>query len=152
MIILINKPEIILRGICVCIKTNPLKDSYLDRIFSYCTCLKVVKLVLKSVTQIWHQNILLSSKGNFPSFYSFYKSLTSLQRKISKLFIARFYPVLAFDHAIYMFCRGVNSLGISSMEHITHSLLGRPLSRQLVSLVAGLRNGALLLTGGKVCG
>ncbi|OWK06819.1 PEX1 [Cervus elaphus hippelaphus] len=44
---------------------------------------------------------------------------------------------------------GVNSLGVSSMEHITHSLLGRPLSRQLVSLVAGLRNGALLLTGGK---
>uniref|UniRef100_A0AC11BS52 Peroxisomal biogenesis factor 1 n=1 Tax=Ovis aries TaxID=9940 RepID=A0AC11BS52_SHEEP len=47
---------------------------------------------------------------------------------------------------------GVNSLGISSMEHITHSLLGRPLSRQLVSLVAGLRNGALLLTGGKGSG
>uniref|UniRef100_A0A2K6EU85 Peroxisomal ATPase PEX1 n=1 Tax=Propithecus coquereli TaxID=379532 RepID=A0A2K6EU85_PROCO len=45
---------------------------------------------------------------------------------------------------------GVNSLGISSMEHITHSLLGRPLSRQLMSLVAGLRNGALLLTGGKL--
>uniref|UniRef100_A0A4W2EVE8 Peroxisomal ATPase PEX1 n=1 Tax=Bos indicus x Bos taurus TaxID=30522 RepID=A0A4W2EVE8_BOBOX len=47
---------------------------------------------------------------------------------------------------------GVNSLGVSSMEHITHSLLGRPLSRQLVSLVAGLRNGALLLTGGKGSG
>ncbi|XP_036102820.1 peroxisome biogenesis factor 1 isoform X2 [Molossus molossus] len=47
---------------------------------------------------------------------------------------------------------GVNSLGISSMEHITHSLLGRPLSRQLMSLVAGLRNGALLLTGGKGSG
>uniref|UniRef100_A0A2K5E7U6 Peroxisomal ATPase PEX1 n=1 Tax=Aotus nancymaae TaxID=37293 RepID=A0A2K5E7U6_AOTNA len=47
---------------------------------------------------------------------------------------------------------GVNSLGISSLEHITHSLLGRPLSRQLMSLVAGLRNGALLLTGGKGSG
>ncbi|KAB1276324.1 Peroxisome biogenesis factor 1 [Camelus dromedarius] len=47
---------------------------------------------------------------------------------------------------------GVNSLGIVSVEHITHSLLGRPLSRQLVSLVAGLRNGALLLTGGKGSG
>ncbi|VTJ61245.1 Hypothetical predicted protein [Marmota monax] len=47
---------------------------------------------------------------------------------------------------------GVNSLGISSMEHITHSLLGRPFSRQLMSLVAGLRNGALLLTGGKGSG
>ncbi|XP_019572344.2 peroxisomal ATPase PEX1 isoform X1 [Rhinolophus sinicus] len=47
---------------------------------------------------------------------------------------------------------GVNSLGVSSMEHITHSLLGRPLSRQLMSLVAGLRNGALLLTGGKGSG
>ncbi|XP_063492410.1 peroxisomal ATPase PEX1 isoform X2 [Symphalangus syndactylus] len=47
---------------------------------------------------------------------------------------------------------GVNSLGVSSLEHITHSLLGRPLSRQLMSLVAGLRNGALLLTGGKGSG
>ncbi|XP_006834363.1 PREDICTED: peroxisome biogenesis factor 1 isoform X2 [Chrysochloris asiatica] len=47
---------------------------------------------------------------------------------------------------------GVNSLGTTSMEHITHSLLGRPLSRQLMSLVAGLRNGALLLTGGKGSG
>ncbi|XP_023423131.1 peroxisomal ATPase PEX1 isoform X4 [Cavia porcellus] len=44
---------------------------------------------------------------------------------------------------------GVNSIGRSSMEHITQSLLGRPLSRQLTSLLAGLRNGALLLTGGK---
>ncbi|XP_006911955.1 peroxisome biogenesis factor 1 [Pteropus alecto] len=47
---------------------------------------------------------------------------------------------------------GVNSLAVSSMEHITHSLLGRPLSRQLMSLVAGLRNGALLLTGEKGSG
>ncbi|XP_052575459.1 peroxisomal ATPase PEX1 isoform X1 [Peromyscus californicus insignis] len=47
---------------------------------------------------------------------------------------------------------GVNSLGISAMEHITHSLLGRPLSRQLMAVVAGLRNGALLITGGKGSG
>ncbi|XP_013013754.1 peroxisomal ATPase PEX1 isoform X3 [Cavia porcellus] len=47
---------------------------------------------------------------------------------------------------------GVNSIGRSSMEHITQSLLGRPLSRQLTSLLAGLRNGALLLTGGKGSG
>nr|XP_048292513.1 peroxisome biogenesis factor 1 isoform X4 [Myodes glareolus] len=47
---------------------------------------------------------------------------------------------------------GVNSLGISAMEHITHSLLGRPLSRQLISLIAGLRNGAVLITGGKGSG
>uniref|UniRef100_A0A8C0KIJ2 Peroxisomal ATPase PEX1 n=1 Tax=Canis lupus dingo TaxID=286419 RepID=A0A8C0KIJ2_CANLU len=53
---------------------------------------------------------------------------------------------------MYIFCRGVNSLGVSSLEHITHSLLGRPLSRQLMSLVAGLRNGALLFTGGKGSG
>nr|BAC38461.1 unnamed protein product [Mus musculus] len=45
---------------------------------------------------------------------------------------------------------GVSALGASAMEHITHSLLGRPLSRQLMALVAGLRNGALLITGGKV--
>uniref|UniRef100_A0A8C5LFU9 Peroxisomal ATPase PEX1 n=1 Tax=Jaculus jaculus TaxID=51337 RepID=A0A8C5LFU9_JACJA len=47
---------------------------------------------------------------------------------------------------------GVNSLGLASMEHVTHSLLARPLSRQLMSLIAGLRNGALLLTGGKGSG
>ncbi|KAM5255245.1 LOW QUALITY PROTEIN: peroxisomal ATPase PEX1 [Ctenodactylus gundi] len=47
---------------------------------------------------------------------------------------------------------GVTCVGVSSMDHITHSLLGRPLSRQLMSLVAGLRNGALLLTGGKGSG
>lgn len=47
---------------------------------------------------------------------------------------------------------GVSPLGVSAMEHITHSLLGRPLSRQLMSLVAGLRNGALLITGGKGSG
>ncbi|XP_037363756.1 peroxisomal ATPase PEX1 [Talpa occidentalis] len=47
---------------------------------------------------------------------------------------------------------GMSFLGISSMEHITHSLLGHPLSRQLMTLVAGLRNGALLLTGEKGCG
>ncbi|XP_051007949.1 peroxisomal ATPase PEX1 [Acomys russatus] len=47
---------------------------------------------------------------------------------------------------------GVNSLGLSAMEHVTNSLLGRPLSRQLMSLVAGLRNGALLITGAKGSG
>uniref|UniRef100_A0A8I6ADS4 Peroxisomal ATPase PEX1 n=2 Tax=Rattus norvegicus TaxID=10116 RepID=A0A8I6ADS4_RAT len=47
---------------------------------------------------------------------------------------------------------GVSSLSVSAMEHITHSLLGRPLSRQLMALVAGLRNGALLITGGKGSG
>ncbi|XP_040820646.1 peroxisome biogenesis factor 1 isoform X2 [Ochotona curzoniae] len=47
---------------------------------------------------------------------------------------------------------GVRSLGVSCMEHVTHSLLGRPLSRPLLALVAGLRNGALLLTGGKGSG
>ncbi|XP_058534089.1 peroxisomal ATPase PEX1 isoform X1 [Ochotona princeps] len=47
---------------------------------------------------------------------------------------------------------GVRSLGVSCMEHVTHSLLGRPLSRPLLAMVAGLRNGALLLTGGKGSG
>ncbi|KAM6202731.1 peroxisomal ATPase PEX1 isoform 2-T2 [Rhynchocyon petersi] len=47
---------------------------------------------------------------------------------------------------------GMSSLGTAALEHLTHSLLGRPLSRQLMSLVAGLRNGALLLTGGKGSG
>lgn len=47
---------------------------------------------------------------------------------------------------------GLTSIGRSSVEHITHSLLARPLSRQFLSFVAGLRNGALLLTGGKGSG
>uniref|UniRef100_A0A7N4NJI1 Peroxisomal ATPase PEX1 n=1 Tax=Sarcophilus harrisii TaxID=9305 RepID=A0A7N4NJI1_SARHA len=47
---------------------------------------------------------------------------------------------------------GLNKQGIISLEHVTHSLLGRPLSRQLTSIVAGLRNGAVLITGVKGSG
>ncbi|XP_075414533.1 peroxisomal ATPase PEX1 [Tenrec ecaudatus] len=47
---------------------------------------------------------------------------------------------------------GVSAVGMSCLEHVTQSLLGRPLPRQLMSLVAGLRNGALLLSGGKGSG
>uniref|UniRef100_A0A4X2LVQ2 Peroxisomal ATPase PEX1 n=1 Tax=Vombatus ursinus TaxID=29139 RepID=A0A4X2LVQ2_VOMUR len=47
---------------------------------------------------------------------------------------------------------GLNKQGIVSLEHVTHSLLGRPLSRQLTSIVAGLRNGAVLVTGVKGSG
>lgn len=76
--------------------------------------------------------------------------LTCPGRKASA-FLARLYLAVDFCHSgTFVFCSGVNSLGISAMEHITHSLLGRPLSRQLISLIAGLRNGAVLITGGKV--
>ncbi|XP_010226476.1 PREDICTED: peroxisome biogenesis factor 1 isoform X1 [Tinamus guttatus] len=47
---------------------------------------------------------------------------------------------------------GVDRLGTSSFEHISHSLLGRPLSQKLAALTVGLRNGGVLLTGGKGSG
>ncbi|NWI19497.1 PEX1 factor, partial [Crypturellus soui] len=47
---------------------------------------------------------------------------------------------------------GVDRLGTSSFEHISHSLLGRPLSQKLASLSVGLRNGGVLITGGKGSG
>ncbi|XP_009906300.2 peroxisomal ATPase PEX1 [Dryobates pubescens] len=47
---------------------------------------------------------------------------------------------------------GVDRLGASSFEHISHSLLGRPLSQKLSAVAAGLRSGGLLLTGGKGSG
>lgn len=48
-------------------------------------------------------------------------------------------------------CRGVDKLGASSFEHISHSLLGRPLSQKLAGIAVGLRSGGVLITGGKVC-
>lgn len=50
----------------------------------------------------------------------------------------------------YLLGRGVDKLGTSSFEHISHSLLGRPLSQKLAAIAVGLRNGGVLLTGGKV--
>ncbi|XP_066483498.1 peroxisomal ATPase PEX1 isoform X2 [Tiliqua scincoides] len=47
---------------------------------------------------------------------------------------------------------GVDKLGLSSFKHISHSLLGRPLSQKLASISAGLRNGGILITGGKGSG
>ncbi|KFO91541.1 Peroxisome biogenesis factor 1, partial [Buceros rhinoceros silvestris] len=47
---------------------------------------------------------------------------------------------------------GVDKLGTSSFEHISHSLLGRPLSQKLAALAVGLRSGGVLLTGGKGSG
>lgn len=51
---------------------------------------------------------------------------------------------------LYLLCRGVDKLGTSSFEHISHSLLGRPLSQKLAAIAVGLRSGGVLLTGGKV--
>ncbi|KAM6087757.1 peroxisomal ATPase PEX1 isoform 2-T2 [Chlamydotis macqueenii] len=47
---------------------------------------------------------------------------------------------------------GVDKLGASSFEHISHSLLGRPLSQKLATIAVGLRSGGVLLTGGKGSG
>ncbi|XP_032847246.2 peroxisome biogenesis factor 1 isoform X2 [Tyto alba] len=47
---------------------------------------------------------------------------------------------------------GVDKLGTSSFEHVSHSLLGRPLSQKLAAVAVGLRSGGLLLTGGKGSG
>uniref|UniRef100_A0A8C2TDX2 Peroxisomal biosis factor 1 n=1 Tax=Coturnix japonica TaxID=93934 RepID=A0A8C2TDX2_COTJA len=47
---------------------------------------------------------------------------------------------------------GVDKLGASSFEHISHSLLGRPLSQKLAGIAVGLRSGGVLLTGGKGSG
>ncbi|KYO26655.1 peroxisomal ATPase PEX1 isoform X1 [Alligator mississippiensis] len=47
---------------------------------------------------------------------------------------------------------GVDKLGTSSFEHISHSILGRPLSQKLACFVVGLRNGGVLLTGAKGTG
>ncbi|XP_072781624.1 peroxisomal ATPase PEX1 isoform X2 [Taeniopygia guttata] len=47
---------------------------------------------------------------------------------------------------------GVDKLGTSLFEHISHSLLGRPLSQKLASNAVGLRSGGVLLTGGKGSG
>ncbi|KAG9279784.1 peroxisome biogenesis factor 1 [Astyanax mexicanus] len=47
---------------------------------------------------------------------------------------------------------GVEGVGTSAFEHISHSLLGSPLSRELVSTGRGLRSGALLITGAKGSG
>ncbi|NWV27719.1 PEX1 factor, partial [Origma solitaria] len=47
---------------------------------------------------------------------------------------------------------GVDKLGTSLFEHISHSLLGRPLSQKLTAIAVGLRSGGVLLTGGKGSG
>uniref|UniRef100_A0A8C0BL32 Peroxisomal ATPase PEX1 n=1 Tax=Buteo japonicus TaxID=224669 RepID=A0A8C0BL32_9AVES len=52
----------------------------------------------------------------------------------------------------YLLCRGVDKVGTSSFEHISHSLLGRPLSQKLAAISVGLRGGGVLLTGGKGSG
>ncbi|NXO67728.1 PEX1 factor, partial [Phainopepla nitens] len=47
---------------------------------------------------------------------------------------------------------GVDRLGPSLFEHVSHSLLGRPLSQKLAPSAVGLRSGGVLLTGGKGSG
>ncbi|XP_054847585.1 peroxisomal ATPase PEX1 [Eublepharis macularius] len=47
---------------------------------------------------------------------------------------------------------GIDKLGLSSFKHISHSLLGRPLSRKLATVSVGLRSGGVLITGAKGSG
>ncbi|MBN3298078.1 PEX1 factor, partial [Amia calva] len=47
---------------------------------------------------------------------------------------------------------GVGDIGDAAFEHLTHCLMGRPLSQELVCGSPGLRNGGLLLTGPKGSG
>ncbi|XP_066441857.1 peroxisomal ATPase PEX1 isoform X2 [Eleutherodactylus coqui] len=47
---------------------------------------------------------------------------------------------------------GVDGVLTTCYEHIVHSLMGWPLSRQFVSTASGLRSGAILLYGPKGCG
>ncbi|KAF7245818.1 Peroxisome biogenesis factor 1 [Varanus komodoensis] len=47
---------------------------------------------------------------------------------------------------------GVDKEGLSCFKHISHSLLGQPLSQKLASVSAGLRSGGILITGGKGSG
>uniref|UniRef100_A0A7M4F545 Peroxisomal biosis factor 1 n=1 Tax=Crocodylus porosus TaxID=8502 RepID=A0A7M4F545_CROPO len=56
--------------------------------------------------------------------------------------------------ALYLLIQspGVDKLGTSSFEHISHSLLGRPLSQKLACFVVGLRSGGVLITGAKGTG
>lgn len=49
-----------------------------------------------------------------------------------------------------LFNRAVAEMSASAFEHISHSLMGRPLSLVLVATGIGLRSGALLITGAKV--
>ncbi|XP_016094903.1 peroxisome biogenesis factor 1-like isoform X2 [Sinocyclocheilus grahami] len=47
---------------------------------------------------------------------------------------------------------GIEVISRSAFEHISHALMGGPLSRELVSTGRGLRGGALLITGAKGSG
>lgn len=59
--------------------------------------------------------------------------------------------MVPLGHLLFSFpYRGVEKLGTSLFEHISHSLLGRPLSQKLAANAVGLRSGGVLLTGGKV--
>lgn len=63
----------------------------------------------------------------------------------------RVYTDATLGHLMFPFpYRGVDKLGTSLFEHISHSLLGRPLSQKLAANAVGLRSGGVLLTGGKV--
>uniref|UniRef100_A0A8C9NFC7 Peroxisomal ATPase PEX1 n=1 Tax=Serinus canaria TaxID=9135 RepID=A0A8C9NFC7_SERCA len=70
-----------------------------------------------------------------------------------KLFLPTVCTDATLGHLMFPFpSRGVDKLGTSLFEHISHSLLGRPLSQKLAANTVGLRSGGVLLTGGKGSG
>uniref|UniRef100_A0A670ZM45 Peroxisomal biosis factor 1 n=1 Tax=Pseudonaja textilis TaxID=8673 RepID=A0A670ZM45_PSETE len=52
----------------------------------------------------------------------------------------------------FVLCSGVDNIGLSSLKHISHSLLIHPLSQKLAPFCAGLCSGGVLITGAKGSG
>uniref|UniRef100_A0A8C5REP2 Peroxisomal ATPase PEX1 n=1 Tax=Laticauda laticaudata TaxID=8630 RepID=A0A8C5REP2_LATLA len=52
----------------------------------------------------------------------------------------------------FVLCSGVDNIGLSSLKHISHSLLIHPVSQKLAPFCAGLCSGGILITGAKGSG
>uniref|UniRef100_A0A671MKR1 Peroxisomal ATPase PEX1 n=1 Tax=Sinocyclocheilus anshuiensis TaxID=1608454 RepID=A0A671MKR1_9TELE len=96
-----------------------------------------------------HQNLLNEKEEDIQTLswvclYSFLKL-----RNINVFFyiLSRKQDSLS-DESVY----GVEDISRSAFEHISHALMGGPLSRELISTGRGLRGGALLITGAKGSG
>nr|XP_060638244.1 peroxisomal ATPase PEX1 [Anolis sagrei ordinatus] len=75
------------------------------------------------------------------------KPMTTVSSGGSEQSFDKFLPHLSLNSL-----GGVDDLGASSFKHLSHSLLGRPLSRRLAPISAGLRSGGILITGAKGSG
>uniref|UniRef100_A0A9J7XN20 Peroxisomal ATPase PEX1 n=1 Tax=Cyprinus carpio carpio TaxID=630221 RepID=A0A9J7XN20_CYPCA len=86
---------------------------------------------------------------------------TSLLKKTNIIFSSPAFPTIQLNlfGVAFLCClrllnllSGVEDISRSAFEHISHALMGGPLSRELVSTGRGLRGGALLITGAKGSG